>query len=32
MRFMIMVPASAESEAGVLPDGKMLAAMGKFNE
>jgi hypothetical protein len=32
MRFMIMVPASKESEAGVLPDGKLLAEMGKFNE
>ena len=32
MRFMVMVPASAESEAGVLPDGKLLAAMGRFNE
>jgi hypothetical protein len=32
MRFMIMVPASPESEAGVLPDATMLAAMGKFNE
>ena len=32
MRFMIMVPASKESEAGVLPDATILAAMGKFNE
>ena len=32
MRFMIMVPASKESEAGILPDEKILAAMGKFNE
>lgn len=32
MRFMILVPASKESEAGVLPDGKLLEAMGKFNE
>ena len=32
MRFMIMVPANAETEAGVLPDGETLAAMGKFNE
>jgi hypothetical protein len=32
MRFMIMVPASADSEAGVLPSGEMLGAMGKFNE
>ncbi|MHB0870814.1 MAG: YciI family protein, partial [Chloroflexota bacterium] len=32
MRFMVMVPASKESEAGVLPDEKILAEMGKFNE
>lgn len=32
MRFMVMVPASKESEAGVMPDEKLLAAMGKFNE
>ncbi len=32
MRFMIMVPASKESEAGILPDEKIFAAMGKFNE
>ena len=32
MRFMIMVPASKESEAGVLPDKKIFAEMGKFNE
>lgn len=32
MRFMVIVPASKESEVGVLPDEKMLAAMGKFNE
>jgi hypothetical protein len=32
MRFMIMVPADAKTEAGVLPDEKILAAMGKFNE
>ena len=32
MRFMIMVPADKESEAGVLPDQKILAEMGKFNE
>jgi hypothetical protein len=29
---MIMVPASKESEAGILPDGKLLGEMGKFNE
>ena len=32
MRFMVIVPASKESEAGVLPDEKILTAMGKFNE
>ena len=32
MRFMILVPANKDSEAGVLPDEKILAAMGKFNE
>src|SRR4249920_3352462 len=32
MRFMVMVPANKDSEAGVLPDGKILATMGKFNE
>jgi len=32
MRFMIIVKASEESEAGILPDQKLLAEMGKFNE
>ncbi len=32
MRFMILVKASEESEAGVLPDEKILTEMGKFNE
>jgi hypothetical protein len=32
MRFMVIVKASKESEAGVLPDEKMLAEMGKYNE
>ncbi len=32
MRFMIMVKATKDSEAGALPDEKMLAAMGKFND
>ena len=32
MRFMILVKATSSSEAGVLPDEKLLAAMGKFNE
>jgi hypothetical protein len=31
MRFMVIVKASQESEAGVLPDEKMLTEMGKFN-
>jgi hypothetical protein len=32
MRFMVMVPASEESEAGILPDEKLFADMQKFNE
>ena len=32
MRFMILVKASKESEAGVLPSEADLLAMGKFNE
>jgi hypothetical protein len=32
MRFMVMVKATKESEAGVLPDEKLLTDMGKFNE
>jgi hypothetical protein len=32
MRFMVIVKASPESEAGVLPDQKILAEMGKYNE
>jgi hypothetical protein len=32
MRFMVMVKADANSEAGVLPSEELLAAMGKFNE
>ena len=32
MRFMVIVKATKESEAGVLPDPKLLADMGKFNE
>ena len=32
MRFMILVKADKNSEAGVLPDEKLLTAMGKFNE
>jgi glutathione S-transferase len=32
MRFMVLVKASKETEAGVMPTTEMLAAMGKFNE
>lgn len=32
MRFMVMVKATADSEAGVMPSTEMLTAMGKFNE
>ena len=32
MRFMVMVRATKESERGMLPDEKLLADMGKFNE
>ena len=32
MRFMVIVKATRDSEAGVMPDEKLLAAMGKFNE
>jgi hypothetical protein len=32
MRFMVLVKATKDSEAGVLPDQKLLADMGKFNE
>ena len=32
MRFMILVKADKDSEAGVLPDEKLLTEMGKFNE
>lgn len=32
MRFMVIVKATKQSEAGVLPDQKLLAAMGKYNE
>ncbi len=32
MRFMVMVKANKESETGILPDKKLLADMGKFNE
>jgi hypothetical protein len=32
MRFMVMVKATKDSEAGVMPDTKLLEDMGKFNE
>jgi hypothetical protein len=32
MRFMVIVKATEDSEKGVLPDQKLLADMGKFNE
>ncbi len=32
MRFMVMVKATTDTEAGALPDQKILAEMGKFNE
>jgi hypothetical protein len=31
MRFMVIVKASRDSEAGVMPSTEMLTAMGKFN-
>ncbi|HSN41869.1 MAG TPA: YciI family protein [Burkholderiales bacterium] len=32
MRFMVMVKATKDSEAGVLPSEELLTAMGKYNE
>jgi Uncharacterized protein conserved in bacteria len=32
MRFMVMVKATPDSEAGVLPDKQLLTDMGRFNE
>ena len=32
MRFMVIVPANKDSEAGILPSPDQLAEMGKFNE
>jgi hypothetical protein len=32
MRFIMMVKADERSEAGIMPDQKLLAAMGKYNE
>lgn len=32
MRFMVMVKATKESEAGIMPSEELLTAMGKYNE
>jgi hypothetical protein len=32
MKFMVMVKATKDSEAGVMPSEKMFAEMGKYNE
>lgn len=32
MRFMVIVKASKDSEAGIMPGTELLAAMGRFNE
>ena len=32
MRFMVLVKADEKSEAGVMPDEKLIVEMGKFNE
>src|SRR5918997_1869444 len=32
MRVMVLVKATAESEAGLMPTAEMFAAMGRFNE
>jgi hypothetical protein len=32
MRFMVMVKANADSEAGVMPSAELIAAMGRYNE
>jgi hypothetical protein len=32
MRFMVIVKASKDSEAGVMPSTELLTAMGKYNE
>lgn len=32
MRFMVIVKATKESEAGVMPSTKLLSEMGTFNE
>lgn len=32
MRFMVMVKATKDSEAGIMPSQELLTAMGKYNE
>ena len=32
MRFMVMVKANEDSEAGVMPSQELLTEMGKYNE
>lgn len=32
MRFMIMIKATRDSEAGVMPSEQLLSDMGRFNE
>jgi len=32
MRFMVLIKADKDSEAGVMPSEQLLAAMGKFNQ
>ncbi|HEX7382776.1 MAG TPA: YciI family protein, partial [Burkholderiaceae bacterium] len=32
MRFMVMVRADRDTEAGVMPSEQVLAEMGRFNE
>ena len=32
MKFMVIIKATKDSEAGILPDSKLLAEMGEFNE
>ena len=32
MRFMMIVKATKDSEAGVMPSNELIAAMGKYNE
>ena len=32
MRFMVLIKADANSEAGVMPSEQLLTAMGKYNE